>query len=194
MIFFFFGETILYLWTQNPEMANRSSVVFRLLSIGNLLNGLNTMPYLLQLAFGWTSLVTRINFVAVLIIVPSLVYVTPIFGALGAASAWVMLNAGYILIGIHFMFRKLLVTEKWTWFLNDVFIPVIVATVVAFLFSFIMPSNLSYWLQLFYLFIAGAFVFIATSFSTLYMRNSIYFMIQYIQKRTRNSQVENSNN
>jgi hypothetical protein len=146
------------------------------------------------LAFGWTSLVTRINFVAVLIIVPSLVYVTPIFGALGAASAWVMLNAGYILIGIHFMFRKLLVTEKWTWFLNDVFIPVIVATVVAFLFSFIMPSNLSYWLQLFYLFIAGAFVFIATSFSTLYMRNSIYFMIQYIQKRTRNSQVENSNN
>jgi O-antigen/teichoic acid export membrane protein len=194
MIFFFFGETILYLWTQNPEMANRSSVVFRLLSIGNLLNGLNTMPYLLQLAFGWTSLVTRINFVAVLIIVPSLIYITPIFGALGAAAAWVMLNAGYILIGIHFMFRKLLVNEKWTWFLNDVFIPVIVATVVAFLFSFIMPANLSYWLQLVYLFIAGCCVFIATSFSTLYMRNSIYFMIQYIQQRTRNSQVGNSNN
>jgi O-antigen/teichoic acid export membrane protein len=175
-------------------MADRSSVVFRLLSIGNLLNGLNTMPYLLQMAFGWTSLVTRINFIAVLIIVPSLVYVTPIFGGLGAAAAWVMLNAGgYLLIGVRFMFRKLLVTEKWTWFLNDVFIPVFVATIVAFLFSFIMPANLSYWLQLFYLFIAGCCVFMATSFSTLYMRNSIYFMIQYIQQRTRNMHYGKSN-
>jgi len=194
MIFFFFGQTILYLWTQNTEMASRSSVIFRILSIGNLLNGLNTMPYLLQIAFGWISIVTRINLLAVLIIVPLLIYITPIYGALGASTVWLIFNAGYLIIGSIFMYRKLLMTERWKWVLNDIFIPVIVATVVAFIFSFIMPSNLSYWLQLVYLFIAGCCVFIATSFSTLYMRNSIYFMIQYIQQRTRNSQVGNSNN
>jgi hypothetical protein len=152
------------------------------------------MPYLLQIAFGWISIVTRINLLAVLIIVPLLVYITPIYGALGASTVWLIFNAGYLIIGSFFMYRKLLMTERWKWVLNDIFIPVIVATVVAFIFSFIMPSNLSYWLQLVYLFIAGCCVFIATSFSTLYMRNSIYFMIQYIQQRTRNSQVGNSNN
>lgn len=181
LIFIFFGETILFIWTNDADVAKKSSVVFRLLSIGNLLNGLNTMPYLMQMAVGWTSLITRVNIIAVSIIVPSLIYITPKYGAIGAASAWVILNAGYILIGIHFMFRKLLRTEKWSWFINDLFIPVIAAGLVAFLFSLLMPIDTSFQFQIIYLCIAATFVFLTASIFSLYMRNSFFFMVQYIQ-------------
>ncbi|MFN5427789.1 MAG: polysaccharide biosynthesis protein, partial [Bacteroidota bacterium] len=163
------------------DVAKKSSVVFRLLSIGNLLNGLNTMPYLMQMAVGWTSLITRVNIIAVSIIVPSLIYITPKYGAIGAASAWVILNVGYILIGIHFMFQKLLRTEKWSWFINDLFIPIIAAGLVAFLFSLLMPIDTSFQFQIIYLSIAATFVFLTASISSLYMRNSFFFMVQYIQ-------------
>ncbi|MFN4974346.1 MAG: lipopolysaccharide biosynthesis protein [Bacteroidota bacterium] len=181
LIFIFFGENILFIWTHDADLAKKSSVVFRLLSIGNFLNGQTTMPYLMQMSAGRTSLLTKINIFAVLFFAPSLIYITPKYGAIGAASIWVILNAGYILIGIHFMFQKLLRTEKWSWFINDLFIPIIAAGLVAFLFSLLMPIDTSFQFQIIYLSIAATFVFLTASISSLYMRNSFFFMVQYIQ-------------
>jgi O-antigen/teichoic acid export membrane protein len=182
MMFVFFGETILFVWTKDAALANKTSVVFRLLSIGNLLNGLNTIPYLLQMAYGWTSLITRINIIAVLVIIPVLVLVTPIMGTLGAASAWVFLNAGYIFIGIHFMYRRLLSNQKWIWFREDFFIPILSAALTAAMLSMLMPEKLTFQMKFAYLFVSGMIVFVAASFSSFYMRNSIYFLIRYINQ------------
>lgn len=118
-----FSETFLRLWTQNPELAERSAPLLSLLVLGNLLNGLMWIPYQTQLAHGWTSLAVRINLVAVLMIVPAILWVTPLYGAEGAAWVWVSLNAGYMLFGIHFMFRRLLTLEKWRWYRSDLCAP-----------------------------------------------------------------------
>ena len=63
------------------------STYHSLLALGNLLNGLMHLPYYAQLAHGWTGLSIRINIVAVLIIVPAILWATPIYDAEGAA--WV---------------------------------------------------------------------------------------------------------
>jgi O-antigen/teichoic acid export membrane protein len=183
MMFLFFGESILFIWTRNAELASKTSIVFRILAIGNLLNGLNTMPYLLQMAYGWTSLVTKINLIAACLIIPILLIVTPKFGAIGAALAWLLLNAGYVFIGVHFMFRKILTDQKWIWFRNDLLLPMLSACIVATFLSFLMPDKLTFIQLLIYLFMAGTFVFLAASFSSFYMRNSIFFLIQYIKKK-----------
>jgi O-antigen/teichoic acid export membrane protein len=120
-----FSEIFLTLWTQSPELAQRSAPLLRLLVLGNLLNGLMWIPYQTQLAHGWTSLAVRINIVAVLMIVPAILWVTPLYGAEGAAWVWVSLNAGYMLIGIHFMYRRLLTKEKWRWYCNDLLAPLV---------------------------------------------------------------------
>jgi O-antigen/teichoic acid export membrane protein len=118
-----FAEPILQVWTHDPDLSRRSAPLVRLLAIGNLLNGLMWIPYQTQLAHGWTSLTVKINIISVLLIVPGILLATPHFGAEGAAWAWVILNAGYVVVGIHFMYRRILCGEKSKWYLQDIFLP-----------------------------------------------------------------------
>lgn len=131
IVIIFFAETFLRIWTQDAVLAQRTGTLLSLLMLGNLLNGLNWIPYQTQLAHGWTSLAVRINIVAVAVIVPAILWATTRFGAEGAAWVWVSLNAGYVLIGIHFMYRRILIKEKWRWYLQDVFMPLFAGIVAA---------------------------------------------------------------
>ena len=126
----FFGHDLLVLWTGNRVLAEETAPLLGLLALGTLLNGLMHIPYMLQLAYGWSSFAARVNLVAVTILVPAILWATPRFGAIGAAWAWVLLNAGYVLIGVHFMYRRLLPTEKWRWYRRDVALPLLATIVV----------------------------------------------------------------
>ena len=130
IVLIFFAETFLRLWTQDSELAGLVAMLVSLLVLGNMLNGLMWIPYQTQLANGWTSLTVRINIVAVGIIVPAILWATPRWGAEGAAWVWVSLNAGYVLLGIHFMYRRILTAEKWRWYRQDVLAPLLAAGLV----------------------------------------------------------------
>lgn len=123
VVLIMYSEAFLRLWTQDPELAQRVAPLLSLLVLGNLLNGLMWIPYQTQLAHGWTSLTVRINLAAVAMIVPAILWVTPRYGAEGAAWVWVALNTGYLLIGIHFMYHRILSAEKWRWYWQDVLTP-----------------------------------------------------------------------
>lgn len=139
LVLILFAAPFLRAWTQNSEMANRVAPLLSLLVLGNLLNGLMWLPYQAQLAYGWTSLAVRINVVAVLLIVPALLWVTPRHGAEGAAWVWACLNAGYLLVGVHFMYNRILKTEKWSWYINDILKPLGAGLVSISAFSAIWP-------------------------------------------------------
>jgi O-antigen/teichoic acid export membrane protein len=124
-----FSESLLYVWTENAHLAQHTAPLLTLLSVGTMCNGLMYVPYALQLAHGWTGFAVRVNIVAVFFIVPTILWCVPRFGAVGAAWAWLALNASYILIGMHFMHRKLLPAEKWRWYLDAVFKPLAVGSI-----------------------------------------------------------------
>jgi len=138
-----FSETFLHLWTQDAALAHRTAPLLSLLTLGNLLNGLCWMPYQAQLAYGWTGLGMRINSVAVFIIVPAILWVTPRYGAEGATWVWVSLNVGYLLIGIHFMHRQILRTEKWHWYRQDILQPLLAASAMPLLIHWLLPTPTS---------------------------------------------------
>ncbi len=141
IIFMVFGGVLLQVWTQNGDLAEKTAPLLVLLSLGNLLNGLMYIPYQTQLAYGWTSLSLRINTVSVLLIVPSLLLATSYYGPVGAACVWSALNAGYVLIGIHFMYRRILVGEKWRWYVEDIMFPLISGLCVAFGIRWVLPQD-----------------------------------------------------
>jgi len=126
----FFGQNLLVLWTGDKILAQEIAPLLALLALGTLLNGLMHIPYMLQLAHGWSSFAVRVNLVAVTILVPAILWATPRYGAIGAAWAWVLLNAGYVLIAIHFMYKRLLPTEKWRWYGQDLALPLLATIVV----------------------------------------------------------------
>ena len=140
IVLILFAETFLRLWTQDQELAESVAPLLSLLVLGNLLNGLMWVPYQTQLAFGWTSLAIRINIIAVAIIVPAIIWITPRYGGVGAAWVWVSLNLGYVLIGIHLMHHRLLQSEKLRWYMQDVIAPLGAATFSAAMIAWIWPE------------------------------------------------------
>jgi O-antigen/teichoic acid export membrane protein len=123
-----FSPQILFVWAGdlNGGLDTVSRLV-SILSLGVMLNALMLPPYLLTLAYGWTRFAVIANLIAVAIIVPAMVISVNRFGAVGAASIFMTLNISYIVIGIHFLHKKLLPAEKWKWYRVDVIVPLIAA-------------------------------------------------------------------
>ena len=124
-VLIFFSDTFLLLWTQDIVITNNVSKVFCVLLFGHMLNGLTWIPYQAQLAYGWTSLVVRVNIFSICVIPPVLFWIIPKYGPLGAACVWLVLNLGYCLFSVPLMFRKILKTEMWSWYLHDIIKPLV---------------------------------------------------------------------
>ena len=124
-----YAETVLKVWTQDVDIAKKTSHLASILILGNLLNSIMTMPFYAQLANGWTSLTNTINLISVLLFVPTIFWVASHYGAEGAAWIWVCLNGMYILIVPHFMHQKILVKEKMKWYFNDLLLPLMASSV-----------------------------------------------------------------
>jgi O-antigen/teichoic acid export membrane protein len=174
IILIFFAEPILHLWTKNTVLAQHSALLLSLLALGNLLNGLMWIPYQVQLAYGWTSLAIKINIISVAVIIPAILWVTPRFGAEGAAGIWVALNAGYVLIGIHFMYHRVMIGEKWKWYFPDVFLPLGSGLVVAIILSITIPSNNHTLIQLAQLIITTVCILIIVGLTAQQTRTIIF--------------------
>ena len=134
-----FAGSILRLWIRDAELASHSEALLIPLAASSLLSGLMWIPYQTQLAHGWTSLGIRINLVAVTFIIPAILWAVPRYGAEGAAWTYVSLNAGYVIIGIHFMYRKILTTEKWRWYIQDLLIPIASSFFICGCFKWLIP-------------------------------------------------------
>ena len=158
-----FSQIVLELWTQDAALANKIALLVAVLALGTLLNGLMWMPYQMQLAYGWTSLTVKINIVAVAIIVPAIFWATPKYGAIGAAWVWVGLNVGYVLIGVHFMYRKILTEEKRRWYFQDVIFPLTAAAGIAMVFKLFDIDNMQIFARLAWLFSVAAATCIASA-------------------------------
>jgi O-antigen/teichoic acid export membrane protein len=168
-----FSRDVLVLWLHDPGLAVRLTPLVRTLALGSLLSGLMWLPYGLQLAYGWTGLGTRVNLVAVITLVPGLLIVVPIYGAIGAAWLWVALNTAYCTISLHFMFRRILPEHKLHWYVYDVVQPLLAEAAVAILASFVFPSDGSILLRLFALGFTSLAALCSAALAAPVVRNEI---------------------
>lgn len=166
-----FSERLLRLWTGDVELAAEIAPILSALALGNLLNGLMYMPFIAQVAHGWTSLTFKVNTFAVLVIIPVLMVVVPIYGILGAGLTWAALNGGYVLIGVQLMHRRILLGQMVAWYKDDVAKPIFTALLFAILSAqFLKNATDSRLGDASTLIIASVVVFTATSFSSRYTR------------------------
>lgn len=136
-----FAKPALFIWTGDEVLSNEVSPILSVLVIGTLLNGFMNIPYMLQLAHGWTSYAIKVNLVAVAVIVPGILWAVPRYGTIGAAWVWLALNIGYVLIGIQFMYRRLLTEQKWRWYLDSISKPMAVGVSVTITMALILPES-----------------------------------------------------
>ena len=168
-----FGDVVLTLWTTDAALANRIAPLVAILALGTLLNCFMHMPHQLQVAHGWTRLIIHVNIIAVLLLIPAIFWAAPKYGAVGVAWVWVILNASYILFAVHFMFRRLLPTEKWRWYSQDIVIPLIAAVATAGIVRWSIPDDLGAPGQIVLLLIASGLTLAAASLTAPLVRHQI---------------------
>lgn len=125
-----FAPEILLLWTRNDTLATAAAPVLAVLAIGTLCNGIMTIPYGLQLAAGTTRLALCSNAIAIVVIVPALVFAIGRGDLVGAAWAWCVLNIGYVALQAPLVHYRLLSGEHKNWLCSDTLKPLLLATMV----------------------------------------------------------------
>lgn len=175
----FFPEGIIYMWTDDINLAQNTSPIVRIMVIAYFLNAMMHMPYQCQLAFAWTGLAIRTNIVAVSILVPAIIVVVPIYGAVAAAWICVILNAGYVLISIQFMHRRILSEEKWRWYFKDIIFPILASLVIVLVFYNLHPVTFTSRLEWFiFLLITGIFTLLSSFFAATLIRNNLLELLK----------------
>jgi len=177
-VLIFFTYDILRIWTGNIETTESTYLIARILICGSMINALMVMPYVLILANGWTKFTFFQNLIASVLLVPLIFIWTNIYGAIGAAVVWLVVNCGYILISQPLMHKRLLKTELFRWYWRDTIIPICPPLVTVLIIKFV----LIYFLPTFSvnIYVIG-FACIATGgISLLSMPESLHFIKKII--------------
>lgn len=169
----FFTKEILSLWTHDQSLVIGTQLLVSILVIGNALNGLVTMPYALQLAHGWTKLALYTNATAAIVLVPVIYFATLYWGAVGAASVWVVLNLSYLVIGMHLMHRRIIETEKWRWYVSDIAMPLVAGLLVVTIGRMVIQNEWSAVPKLLMLCVVTGLGTVATVFSADLLRHRL---------------------
>jgi len=155
----FFARPILLLWTRDAAVAGATAPILTVLALGTMCYGFMNLPYMLQLAHGWTGLAIWINIIAVAVIVPLILWAVPRHGPIGAAYGWLLLNVGYVVVMAHLMHRRVLPGRKKTWYRDAIARPLVAGGMVCGGFLFVWPSSPSHEIAALILGLAGLAVF-----------------------------------
>lgn len=123
VVLILFAPQILQLWLRDAGTVAKTHRLVSLLAAGTVLNALIHVPYALQLASGWTTLMMYTNAIALVVLAPATYLLARTFGAAGAAAVWILLNATYVLVNVPLMHRRLLAGEQWRWYAADLALP-----------------------------------------------------------------------
>jgi len=139
----FFSHEIIYLWTQDLQIASIVSPIATLLFIGTALQNLFDIPFSLTIAHGWVRLIFYRSITIFLLFVPLMLILSLTYGGIGAAVTWVLLNLGQLLVLPLIIHQRILRSELKRWYIFDVGVPVIISLTVLGAARWFMPENLS---------------------------------------------------
>lgn len=178
-----FSDVVLTVWSSDAQLASNTGPVLSILVIGTCLNGFMHVPYLAQLAHGWTSLAFGQNLVSVVVLVPLMVVFTHYFQGIGAAWVWVMLNSGYVLIAVHIMHRHILKSAKWDWYRNDIAAPTVAALAVVLIAKVMVPAGWPVLLLTGYVLVTAVLACLAAILVTEFPRAKVLAGYRLLQER-----------
>lgn len=164
-----FAKDILALWLGNTAVVQNAHQLLTLLIIGTTLSAVMMAPYTLQLAYGWTKLAIYKNIIAVVLLVPLMVWMVQMYQGIGAAWVWLILNLGYLIFEVPIMHRRLLKGEMGKWYRRDVILPVAIVTIIGLVGRAILPVDSSKLITLLGLLSIFALSFSATAWAAGYL-------------------------
>lgn len=181
MLIYAFSSGIVFMWSGNQDLTRNTAPLLSILVLGSFINCLSYLPSQLQIAHGWTSLLLKINATVVMLFIPLMMLIIPIYGVVGAAWGWVTVNVVYFLLISQFMHIRLLPGHKLKWYLMDILMPTCGAVVAVIVAKQFEPRNYDDRLQwLFFLLFSGVGTAIV---SALFSSSATSYVIKLVRGR-----------
>jgi O-antigen/teichoic acid export membrane protein len=173
-----FSYEIFYIWVRSDSIASHAYWLVSLISLGTFMHSIVHIPYAIQFAYGKTKLVIWTNITSLLILFPILIILVQFYGALGGPIVWILMNLGNFLIMVQLMHQDLLITEKKSWYCNDLLLPSLITIPLAILMRVLLPSSASFFFTIAWLLLTAVILFIAGAAVSPLFRGSFYKLIK----------------
>lgn len=177
-----FSKPILFLWTQDAEVAQNAHLILSVLVLGVAIKGIISPLYVIQLAYGWTSLSVYINIFIIIVLIPAMVWMVKSYGAVGAAGTWTFMALLQILLSITFMHMRYLKGEAGKWYLVDTLLPVLTSLICVALGFALLPEKASGFVQGFFLLSILAVAYMLTILATPETRRMLSQLFTLVRK------------
>ncbi len=142
MVLFLFTKDFVFIWTHDNLISKTIENVTKVLLIGGVFLSFQFMPYHLAIANGHTKTNVRLGIVAIICIIPTLIFCVKQFGLIGATYTWLIMNIfAYFYLG-YFIISKFLKNEFRRWLINGTLIPLIISISIGVL-SYYLTLNLT---------------------------------------------------
>ncbi|MDN3671917.1 oligosaccharide flippase family protein [Flavobacterium branchiarum] len=141
MLLFLFTKDFLFIWTNDIIIASKIENVAKVLLVGSVFLSFQFMPYYLAIANGHTRTNVTLGIVAIICIIPALIYFVKQYGLIGATYTWLIMNVvAYFYLG-YFIISKFLKNEFRRWLINGTLIPLLITALVGTV-GYILTINL----------------------------------------------------
>jgi O-antigen/teichoic acid export membrane protein len=134
------AEPLLFAWTGDLLIAQKAAAILRLYAIGNGILAVSAFPYYLQYALGNLRYHFIGNALIAATLVPAVFIAASRFGAIGAGSIWLAVNAAYFLLWIGFVHERLIPGLHRIWLTRDVAAPCAAALIAGVVMHLYRPA------------------------------------------------------
>lgn len=145
VIFVFYAYDYIKIWTGDAVIAEAIAPATILLTMGAMFMSIQLCPYYLALSNGHTHTNVIMGIMTIILIVPSLQFLIPKFGLLGAAIPWFVINFTVTTLLAYIVMKKFMTGEFKRWLLWDSLLPILISFGVGgplYLFSKLLPSGI----------------------------------------------------
>lgn len=171
---FVFSDDFMRFFLHTNELHANEDLLLSIIVAGTMLNSLMYLPVALILASGKPRKLIVINIISVLVFLPGIIYLTPIYGVIGAALMWFGLNLAYITLGTIYIFQHFPYLKKMDWYLFNTFIPLSISAIILIILRWIFIDVHS-------LFFVG-FAFVLSAIGNFFclpaLRNQLYALVR----------------
>ncbi len=181
LVLAFFAFEIMFLWTGNVAIATNTSGAMVFLAIGTGIGGILHVPGALQLAHGWLKLSFYQNSLLLIAMAAFLPHMIKLWGAIGAAVLWMLVNFVMLCTTGYFLHRKYLIGERMHWYLQDICLPAASSLAVVALGKWCFSSDIGKLATLFYLILLTGITFVVALLVTPFPRNWVLEKLRMIR-------------
>ena len=132
----FNGKNLIWIWTNNLGLANNSSIYIPILTVGMIVYSFQILPFNLAIANAYTKLNNILGILSLIVTLPGYWIMTNLYGAIGAAITWCIVQSLITIIYVYLIHKKFLpdiIQLKFS--LNNYIKPLIIILIITYIFN-----------------------------------------------------------